>query len=106
MAFKHRINDAVRDYIFYKLCEKKRNPKAISKETGVSLATIYRIQKQGLVALKNMQKQQPGLRRPRKLTARDKRRLIRTLPILTQECSWNVVELQSKTFCIERFVEF
>ena len=70
MAYKRRVDDALRAYILLRVKDKNEKAKDVAKDVGISLATVYRIKKEGMQGLKREEgkkrlKLSPG--RPRKL---------------------------------------
>lgn len=79
MVYKGAIHQALRAYMYYYLNDKGRKPSKLRKELSVSLATIYRIQKDGLRSLKV---QKHSLFRRKKIEARMQRLIIRQIKSL------------------------
>jgi len=84
MAFKRTTASTLRAYIYFKKKGNLCTVKELSKEVGVSRATIFRIQKKGVVGLKTASRNySPG--RPRKLSKRTERNVVRIFKKLRAE---------------------
>ena len=85
-------------YIAYLVQDKNVSIKDISSKTGVSVATIYRLKQTKIGRPKHSTRtpvKHPG-GRPKKLTMRDKRHLLRCIPVLTEE---------KGNFCTKRLMQ-
>jgi transposase len=84
MIFKGYIPDSFKAYILHRVKYGGGKPSELAKEVVISVATIYRVQKDGIEALKKKNKNiSPG--RPRKLSARKERLIIRQVKFLRKE---------------------
>ena len=77
MVFKERITAALRAYVVYKLEDGHKKARDIAKETGLSLASVYRIRKMNIQGLKSKPRNAGGPGRPKKLSNQTLRRLAR-----------------------------
>jgi len=66
MVFERALPDSLKPFILFRVNDRREKPSQLVKELSVSLATIYRIKKNGFEALKKKNKNiSPG--RPRKI---------------------------------------
>ena len=84
MVFKGEINPSKQAYILYLAHDKKLLVHEIVQQCKVSRATAYRITKTNLMEEKRHDKKHAG-GWPKKLRAREERKIIRTLKCLRQE---------------------
>lgn len=47
MVYKRRVDDALRGYVLLWVKDNNHKAKDVAKEVGISLATVYRIKKEG-----------------------------------------------------------
>ena len=52
MVYKRHVDDALRAYILLRVKDNNHKAKDVAKEVGMSLATVYRIKKEGIQGLK------------------------------------------------------
>ena len=84
MVFHGAIDGSLKAYILYALQGNQHKPRELSEKLGVSLATIYKINKDGFGCLKRKKmRASPG--RPRKIDTRMERLLIRQVKNLRGE---------------------
>lgn len=96
MVFKGEINPSKRAYILYLARDKKLSVQEIVQQCNVSRATAYRIMKTNLMEDKRDDKKHPG-GRPKKLSAREERKIIRTLKCLRhEEGNFSSIRLMSR----------
>ena len=93
MVFKKRVSDELRANIKFK----KRTPVAeLVRETGVSRPQIYRILKEPLQKVKKKVNKRMG--RPKKLSERDKRTILRQIRLLRREDgNWTIKRLMESS---------
>ena len=110
MVFKERITAALRAYVVYKLEDGHKKARDIAKETGLSLASVYRIRKMNIQGLKSKPRNAGGPGRPKKLSNQTLRRLARGILSLREEnpnfCSGSVCSLLGidRSVCSNRTV--
>ena len=99
MVYKRCLDDALRAYVLLRVKDNNHKAKDVAKEVGISLTTVYRIKKEGVLGLKREEgkkrlKLSPG--RPRKLNIREERMLLRQIKVLREEnpnfCSGKLME--------------
>ena len=98
MVFKGALSAEERAYIVYLVHDKNVSVKDIRSKTGVSAATIYRLKQTKIGGQKHCTWtpiKHPG-GRPKKLTARDERHLLRCIPVLREE---------EGNFCAKRLMQ-
>ena len=87
MVFRGIIDAETRAYVKYLTKHEQISTREIIEKTGVSRATIYRIEKEkagdGDKSVSQKRRRKGG--RPTKLDARDERQLLRSLKILRKE---------------------
>lgn len=84
MVLKRATGNALRGYILYKINNKMCTAQQLAKEVGLSRSTIFRIKRKGIEGLKEKTKKcSPG--RPRKLSSRTERNVIRIFKNLRAE---------------------
>ena len=83
MVFKKALEEGLKAYILFRVKDKSHNAKEVAKDTGVSLASIYRIRKESIGGFKKTKKRSTG--RPRKINARMERNMMRQLKVLRKE---------------------
>lgn len=95
MVFRGVLPEKTKAYILFRVRDLKEKPLKVSADLGVLLATIYRIRKSGLSLLKSIKKK-GGPGRPRKISVRMERQIIRQVKILRKEnpnfCSGRLFE--------------
>ena len=98
MVFTRALSAEERAYIAYLVHDKNVSVKDISSKTGVSAATIYRLKETKIGGRKHCTRtpvKHPG-GRPKKLTTRDERHLLRCIPVLREE---------EGNFCTKRLMQ-
>ena len=85
MVFTGEINASKRAYILYLVRDKKLPAKEIAKQCFVSLATVYRIKQENLIDQNVLPRKKRAGGRPKKVSTREERKLLRTLKSLRQE---------------------
>ena len=86
MVFNGEINPSKRAYIMYWTQEKKLSIKDIARQCHVSRATVYRIKKDRIIDSYKREDWNRNLGgRPRKLSSREERKILRTLYSLRHE---------------------
>ena len=98
MVFTRALSAEERAYIAYLVHDKNVSVKDISSKTGVSAATIYRLKETKIGGRKHCTRtpvKHPG-GRPKKLTTRDERHLLRCIPVLREE---------EGNFCAKRLMQ-
>ena len=78
MVYKRCLDDALRAYVLLRVKDNNHKAKDVAKEVGISLTTVYRIKKEGVLGLKREEgkkrlKLSPGRRR--KLNIREERKI-------------------------------
>ena len=84
MVYSGPIDATRRAYIAFLACDKKVSPLLIKEKCNVSVATIYRIRSEGMLAKETRRVKHSG-GRPRKLSLRDERNIVRSLKALRKE---------------------
>ena len=91
MVFHGAIDGSFKAYILYVLQDKQHKPRELSEKLGVSLATIYKIKKDGFECLKRKTTRvSPG--RPRKIKS--------AVSFSSLMQRWSILETEH-CFCLE-----
>ena len=97
MVFTGDIDPCKRAYILYLSQEKNISAREIVERCNVSRATVYRIRKEQLKDQKKIREKKHAGGRPKKLSAREERTIIRTLKHLRhEEGNFSSIRLMSK----------
>ena len=60
MVFKKALEEGLKAYILFRVKDKSHNAKEVAKDTGVSLASIYRIRKESIGGFKRQRREVLG----------------------------------------------
>ncbi|KXJ19771.1 hypothetical protein AC249_AIPGENE21540 [Exaiptasia diaphana] len=85
MVYKEAISPALRAYILHEVQDNKLTAKEIAKKCGVSWPTVYGIKRRGIHGLKEKKAKSYSPGRPRKVSFRTERSIIRYFKKLRQD---------------------